>query len=160
MDPINNPYAPGAGQRPPELAGRDEQMRMFEVVVERIGRGGRPERSIVLTGLRGGVGKTVLLNSLRSAAVRAAGVPASSRPDPITGSGGRSRRRCMWRSANWAIPPPTTPSTCWGVIKSFVQRDAPAAAKLKDKWQPGDRRGRGDRTGRLRGTSRSTWWSC
>ena len=69
MDPIRNPYAPGAGQRPPELAGRDEQLDAFDVVLERVARG-RPERSIVLTGLRG-VGKTVLLNALRSAAVRA-----------------------------------------------------------------------------------------
>ena len=60
MDPITNPYAPGAGQRPPELAGRDEQLDAFRVVLERIARG-RPERSVVLTGLRG-VGKTVLLN--------------------------------------------------------------------------------------------------
>jgi len=69
VDPIRNPYAPGAGQRPPELAGRDEQLDAFDVVLERVARG-RPERSIVLTGLRG-VGKTVLLNALRSAAVRA-----------------------------------------------------------------------------------------
>ena len=68
MDPIRNPYAPGAGQRPPELAGRDEELRAFDVVLERISHG-RPERSLVLTGLRG-VGKTVLLNALRSAAVR------------------------------------------------------------------------------------------
>ena len=69
MDPIRNPYAPGAGQRPPELAGRDAELDLFDVVLERIARG-RPERSLVLTGLRG-VGKTVLLNSLRSSAVRA-----------------------------------------------------------------------------------------
>jgi Cdc6-like AAA superfamily ATPase len=68
VDPIRNPYAPGAGQRPPELAGRDEQLGAFDVVLERVARG-RPERSLVLTGLRG-VGKTVLLNALRSAAVR------------------------------------------------------------------------------------------
>ena len=55
MDPIRNPYAPGAGQRPPELAGRDEQLDAFDIVLERVARG-RPERSIVLTGLRG-VGK-------------------------------------------------------------------------------------------------------
>ena len=66
MDPIRNPYAPGAGQRPPELAGRDEQLRAFEVVIERVAKR-RPERSLILTGLRG-VGKTVLLNALRSSA--------------------------------------------------------------------------------------------
>ena len=69
MDPIRNPYAPGAGQRPPELAGRDDQLTSFDITLERIARG-RPERSLILTGLRG-VGKTVLLNALRSSAVRA-----------------------------------------------------------------------------------------
>ena len=67
MDPVRNPYAPGAGQRPPELAGRGRELDAFDVVLERVARG-RPERSLVLTGLRG-VGKTVLLNTLRSAAI-------------------------------------------------------------------------------------------
>src|SRR4051794_22591296 len=68
MDPVRNPYAPGAGQRPPELAGRDGELRAFDVVLERVARG-RPERSMVLVGLRG-VGKTVLLNTLRGAALQ------------------------------------------------------------------------------------------
>src|SRR5680860_411751 len=68
VDPVRNPYAPGAGQRPPELAGRDTELDAFGVVLERVARG-RPERSLVLTGLRG-VGKTVLLNAMRSTAVR------------------------------------------------------------------------------------------
>lgn len=67
MDPVRNPYAPGAGQRPPELAGRERELARFGVVLERIATG-RPERSLVLTGLRG-VGKTVLLNALRSEAI-------------------------------------------------------------------------------------------
>ena len=70
MDPIRNPYAPGAGQRPPELAGRDRELRQFEVTLERVAAG-RPDRSMVLSGLRG-VGKTVLLNALRSQAVNRA----------------------------------------------------------------------------------------
>ncbi len=48
MDPVRNPYAPGAGQRPPELAGRTRQLDAFDVVLERIARG-RPERSVMLT---------------------------------------------------------------------------------------------------------------
>ena len=67
MDPIRNPYAPGAGQRPPELAGRDRELQQFAVTLERVAAG-RPERSMVLSGLRG-VGKTVLLNALRGQAV-------------------------------------------------------------------------------------------
>lgn len=67
MDPVRNPYAPGAGQRPPELAGRDREVTQFGVVLERVAAR-RPERSMVLSGLRG-VGKTVLLNALRSYAL-------------------------------------------------------------------------------------------
>ena len=70
MDPVRNPYAPGAGQRPPELAGRDREIDQFDVTLQRLAAG-RPERSLVLSGLRG-VGKTVLLNALRSRAVRRA----------------------------------------------------------------------------------------
>lgn len=70
MDPIRNPYAPGAGQRPPELAGRDRELEQFEITLERVAAG-RPERSMVLSGLRG-VGKTVLLNALRGQAVKRA----------------------------------------------------------------------------------------
>ncbi|MGZ4533228.1 MAG: ATP-binding protein, partial [Mycobacteriaceae bacterium] len=68
MDPVRNPFAPGAGQRPPELAGRDRELQAFDVLLERVSRG-RPERSLVLTGLRG-VGKTVMLGELRSRALQ------------------------------------------------------------------------------------------
>lgn len=66
MDPIDNPYAPGAGTPPPELAGRDEMREMVRVSLERI-RAGRPAKSILMIGLRG-VGKTVLLDQLRDEA--------------------------------------------------------------------------------------------
>ena len=90
MDPVRNPYAPGAGQRPPELAGRDAELTAFDVALERVERG-RPERSLVLTGLRG-VGKTVLLN--------AAGAPGRWRLGPIPACGGRSPERCTQPYAN------------------------------------------------------------
>ena len=51
VDPVRNPYAPGAGQRPPELAGRDAELWSIDVVLERITRC-RPERSLVLCVLR------------------------------------------------------------------------------------------------------------
>ncbi len=66
MDPIRNPFAPGAGRRPPELAGRDADLSRFEVLLERAERG-HCDRGIIHTGLRG-VGKTVLLNEYRRAA--------------------------------------------------------------------------------------------
>ena len=66
MDPILNPYSPGAGTPPPELAGRDEIRERARIATERIRRG-RPARSILMVGLRG-VGKTVLLDKIRDSA--------------------------------------------------------------------------------------------
>ena len=63
MDPVKNPYAPGAGTPPPELAGRDELRERVRIALERV-RAGRPTKSILMVGLRG-VGKTVLLDKLR-----------------------------------------------------------------------------------------------
>lgn len=63
MDPIRNPYAPGAGTPPPELAGRDEFREKVRIALARIGAG-RPAKSVLMVGLRG-VGKTVLLDQLR-----------------------------------------------------------------------------------------------
>ncbi len=62
MDPLRNPFSPGAGAPPPELAGRDEILEAAGIALHRI-RAGRPERSQMLLGLRG-VGKTVLLNRI------------------------------------------------------------------------------------------------
>ena len=66
MDPIRNPYAPGAGTRPPELAGRDAIRNSAKIMLERT-RIGRSTKSIVMVGLRG-VGKTVLLDFIRQEA--------------------------------------------------------------------------------------------
>jgi hypothetical protein len=63
MDPRRNPYAPGAGTPPPELAGRDDIIERAAVALYRIGTG-RAARSVILYGLRG-VGKTVLLQRIR-----------------------------------------------------------------------------------------------
>ena len=59
MDPVRNPYSPGAGAPPPALVGRDAELAACSVAIQRFGLG-KPERSVLLTGLRG-VGKTVLL---------------------------------------------------------------------------------------------------
>ena len=71
MDPVRNPFAPGAGTPPPELAGRDELRESLRVALERA-RIGRPAKSAMLVGLRG-VGKTVLLDRVREDA-EAAGI--------------------------------------------------------------------------------------
>ena len=62
MDPLTNPYAPGAGTPPPELAGRDSILAAADVAIQR-NRLCRPARSFMFIGLRG-VGKTVLLNEV------------------------------------------------------------------------------------------------
>lgn len=63
MDPVSNPFAPGAGTPPPELAGRDDLRETVRVALQRI-RKGLPSKSILMVGLRG-VGKTVLLDRMR-----------------------------------------------------------------------------------------------
>jgi hypothetical protein len=135
VDPIRNPYAPGAGQRPPELAGRDEQLRAFDVVLERVSHG-RPERSLVLTGLRG-VGKTVLLNALRSSAVRRhwGTGKLEARPD-------QHLRRPLSSALHQAVrelshPDPGSVDQVLGVVRAFAQRDAGPTAKLREQWNPG-----------------------
>lgn len=60
VDPIRNPYSPGAGTRPPALVGREREIEAMDVALQRMLMG-RDGRSQMLTGLRG-VGKTVLLN--------------------------------------------------------------------------------------------------
>jgi hypothetical protein len=71
MNSINNPYTPGAGTPPAELAGRDELREKVRVCVERL-RIGNPAKSVLMVGLRG-VGKTVLLDQMRTDA-EAAGI--------------------------------------------------------------------------------------
>jgi hypothetical protein len=62
MDPRRNPYSPGAGSPPPELAGRDDIIERAAIALDRI-RSRRAARSLILHGLRG-VGKTVLLDRI------------------------------------------------------------------------------------------------
>ncbi|PHV10020.1 AAA family ATPase [Chitinimonas sp. BJB300] len=66
MDPILNPYAPGAGTPPPELAGRDALRAQVATSIARV-KIGRPAKSVLMVGLRG-VGKTVLLDQMRKEA--------------------------------------------------------------------------------------------
>lgn len=63
MDPVSNPFSPGAGTPPPELAGRDELISGIAIALERVRRR-LPTKSVLMVGLRG-VGKTVLLDRMR-----------------------------------------------------------------------------------------------
>ena len=69
MDAIKNPFSPGAGSPPPELVGREVILEQARILLGRV-KEKRPEKSILLTGLRG-VGKTVLLNEIERAAAKA-----------------------------------------------------------------------------------------
>jgi hypothetical protein len=115
------------------LAGRDAELSTFEVLLERIARG-RPERSVVLTGLRG-VGKTVLLNAMRSAAVRRGWGTGKleARPDqtirrPLAAALHLAVRELAGRNEDES-------THVLGVVKSFAQREAPASKGRP--WQPG-----------------------
>lgn len=66
MDPVRNPFAPGAGSPPPALAGRDHIIDAASIALQRIAKG-RHDKSQILLGLRG-TGKTVLLNHLEKLA--------------------------------------------------------------------------------------------
>lgn len=66
MDPVRNPFAPGAGSQPPELAGRDDIISNANVALQRVLQG-KSDQSQILLGLRG-VGKTVLLNKIEAIA--------------------------------------------------------------------------------------------
>jgi hypothetical protein len=139
VDPIRNPYAPGAGQRPPELAGRDRELKQFEVTLERVAAG-RPDRSMVLSGLRG-VGKTVLLNALRSLAVKRAWGTGKieARPDqslrlPLAQAVHAAVREVAHRHRDQERVEQVT-----GVLKAFALRTEPKDRKAvarQHRWQP------------------------
>jgi hypothetical protein len=136
VDPVRNPYAPGAGQRPPELAGRDRELEVFDVVLERVARA-RPERSLVLTGLRG-VGKTVLLNTLRSQAIGrlwGTGKIEARADQPLR----RPLAAALHMAVREVAPRHRAPDRIdefLGVLKAFALRSNPTG-KIRDRWQPG-----------------------
>src|ERR1700722_3239482 len=66
MDPLNNPFSPGAGSPPPELAGRKDILQQALLTLARVKRG-RAEKSLFIIGLRG-TGKTVLLYKISESA--------------------------------------------------------------------------------------------
>jgi Cdc6-like AAA superfamily ATPase len=63
MDPIKNPFSPSTCSPPPELVGRDPFLEQARILLSRVQQK-KPEKSMLLTGLRG-AGKTVLLNEIK-----------------------------------------------------------------------------------------------
>ena len=96
MDPVQNPYSPGAGRRPPELAGREPELNRFEVLRQRV-ETGLSDRGLMLTGLRG-VGKTVLLNEFRARAEQRGWIVAK-----LEAGGARPLRVLAAQSLNQAL---------------------------------------------------------
>lgn len=96
MDPVENPFAPGAGQAPPALVGRDPQLRAAEIALDRLADR-RPARGSMLVGVRG-VGKTVLLNEIRRRALERGWIVAK-----VEASRGQPLRRAVAQSLNSAL---------------------------------------------------------
>ncbi len=131
MDPVSNPYSPGAGLRPPELAGRQANVASFSTMIARA-EAGRPGQSVVLTGLRG-VGKTVLLNDLAERARKRDWIVAQVEARADSEAAGSSFRAMVARSLNQSLRSVTG---SWGVeeqlraalatFKSFSIRTDPS----------------------------------
>jgi hypothetical protein len=137
MDPVRNPYRPGAGRRPPALAGRDALLTAFDVVVRRSEELGEGDRGWILNGLRG-VGKTVLLNELlRRAAERdwiAAKVEAGA-GDSLSVALSQALVRGM-RTATGRYPEPRL-RRLLGVFKAFsLKADATGTVSLGVEVDP------------------------
>lgn len=88
MDPVRNPYAPGAGRKPAALVGRDDALGAWQTSLER-GLVGRTDQPVVLYGLRG-VGKTVLLSEFRRRATERGWIVAQ-----IEAGSGKSLRELL-----------------------------------------------------------------
>jgi hypothetical protein len=99
MDPALNPYSPGAGLRPRDLAGRDEEIHRFDVLLRRAASR-LTSRSVVMTGLRG-VGKTVLLNELADRARRDGWIVG--KVEASRSKGGRPFREQVSQTLNRAL---------------------------------------------------------
>ena len=152
MNPVENPYSPGAGLRPPELAGRESDVTSFETLMARAATG-RATQSVILTGLRG-VGKTVLLNELADRARQNDWIVAQVEARLNTESTDASFRSTLARSLNQSLRQVTG---TWGLrdklrsalatFRSFsVKTDPSGSLSVGIDVEP--RRGRAD-TGSL-----------
>src|SRR5215210_7817227 len=135
MDPIKNPFAPGAGSPPPELAGRGPLLEQTRIAVARV-QAHRPAKSLILVGLRG-VGKTVLLVRMREmaeeAGYKAVLVEAhegKTMPELLV----PSLRQILFSSDIPRIPGPEGPwSACGGLVATcFVGNRTLSAAQAGD----------------------------
>lgn len=112
MDPVRNPYSPGAGRRPAALVGRDRQIEDWDVRLSRIEQG-RDAESLGLYGLRG-VGKTVLLNELARRARRREWIVAR-----IEADADRSLRAAIGEALHGPLVDLATPSAGRRLLKAL-----------------------------------------
>ena len=120
MDPVNNPFSPGAGSRPPELVGRDPVLEQARILLGRI-KLKRPEKSLLLTGLRG-VGKTVLLNEIKRLAegYDYQTILIEAHEDKPLGPMLIPHLRTVLFSLDRVAGAGDTLKRCWAVFRSFV----------------------------------------
>ena len=138
MDPVRNPFAPGAGQRPPELAGRDREVDAFEIVLERVARGPartQPRAHRAARRREDRPARRAALDGDPSPGWGAGKIEA--RPDaelrrPLSAALHRAIRDLAVRHDN-----PERVDEVLGILKAFAQRSAPDGAKLRERWQPG-----------------------
>lgn len=130
MDPVANPYRPGAGRRPPVLAGREPLLDAFSVIRSKVARYGEGDRGWVLNGLRG-VGKTVLLNELLGQvsgegwiAAKVEVTPGTPLPVPLSHALVKSMRTATGRH-----PEPKL-KRLLGVFKAFSLKFNPATGAV------------------------------
>lgn len=127
MDPVANPYRPGAGRRPPILAGRQPLLSGFDVICRRASELGEGDRSWVLNGLRG-VGKTVLLTEMADRASSAGWIAAKAEVgvEPLPVALSRALVKAM-RTATGRHPENRV-KRLLGVFKAFSLRVEPSGA--------------------------------
>lgn len=130
MDPVTNPFKPGAGRRPPVLAGREPILQAFEVVRRRAEENGEGDRGWVLNGLRG-VGKTVLLNELLAQVTDRGWIAAkveATPGTPLSMALSHALVRAM-RTATGRHPQPAL-QRLLGVFKAFSLKFNPATGTV------------------------------
>lgn len=112
MDPVTNPYVPGAGRKPAALVGRDRPMERWGIALSRLERGSGAQ-PVVLYGLRG-VGKTVLLSEYRRQAVRRDWIVAQ-----VEAGADRSLREALGEALHGPLSDAARPSAGRRLLKAL-----------------------------------------
>lgn len=144
MDPLDDPYTPTAGRRPPVLAGREKQEHDFDLMLRRLGRG-LSAQSMMLVGLRG-VGKTVLLGRFEEIAAaqgwvsREAEFTDDTKLGPLMARLVRSALLLMSPASRWK----DRARTAAGVVRNFTLTFNPDGSASVGWKEATDAAGRGD----------------